>query len=280
MYIHIVDSRRMSTRQNVTRSLALVALLAVTAACGSDDTATRPRTQHGGGRVDADLGRSEQRRRPGDVAARLLPERHPRPGDHRRGRRACSPMPSATTSSSRLSTFNSGHRGDRGDLLRRPRRHLHRPEPGHQRLRPAPTARRCASSPAPPRAARRSSSARASSHRRTSPARSSPRRRSATPRTSRCAPGCSSKGYETDTSGGGDVSITPQDNADTLAAFQSGAVRRRLGARAVGDPTRARRRRPGAGERSRAVARRPVRHHAPDRRDRVPRGAPRCDPAT
>ncbi len=31
-------------------------------------------------------------------------------------------------------------------------------------------------------------------------------------------------GFETDTSGGGDVSITPQDNADTLAAFQSGAL--------------------------------------------------------
>lgn len=32
------------------------------------------------------------------------------------------------------------------------------------------------------------------------------------------------QGYETDTSGGGDVSITPQDNADTLAAFQTGQL--------------------------------------------------------
>jgi NitT/TauT family transport system substrate-binding protein len=32
------------------------------------------------------------------------------------------------------------------------------------------------------------------------------------------------EGYETDQSGGGDVSITPQDNADTLAAFQAGSV--------------------------------------------------------
>ena len=32
------------------------------------------------------------------------------------------------------------------------------------------------------------------------------------------------QGYETDTSGGGDVSITPQANADTLAAFQTGAL--------------------------------------------------------
>jgi sulfonate transport system substrate-binding protein len=33
-----------------------------------------------------------------------------------------------------------------------------------------------------------------------------------------------SQGLKTDTSGGGDVKITPQDNADTLTAFQSGAI--------------------------------------------------------
>jgi NitT/TauT family transport system substrate-binding protein len=32
------------------------------------------------------------------------------------------------------------------------------------------------------------------------------------------------EGYETDTAGGGDVSITPQDNADTLTAFQAGDI--------------------------------------------------------
>jgi sulfonate transport system substrate-binding protein len=32
------------------------------------------------------------------------------------------------------------------------------------------------------------------------------------------------QGYETDTSGGGDVSITPLDNADTLTAFQAGQL--------------------------------------------------------
>ena len=32
------------------------------------------------------------------------------------------------------------------------------------------------------------------------------------------------QGYETNTSGGGDVSITPQENADTLAALQSGTL--------------------------------------------------------
>ena len=74
---------------------------------------------------------------------------------------------------------------------------------------------------------RRSVARRPRGHRRrrpTSPAPRSPSRRSATPRTSRCGPGCSKQGYATDTSGGGDVHITPQDNADTLAAFQSGAL--------------------------------------------------------
>jgi NitT/TauT family transport system substrate-binding protein len=32
------------------------------------------------------------------------------------------------------------------------------------------------------------------------------------------------QGYETDTAGGGDVSVTPQDNPDTLAAFQAGEL--------------------------------------------------------
>jgi NitT/TauT family transport system substrate-binding protein len=32
------------------------------------------------------------------------------------------------------------------------------------------------------------------------------------------------QGYETDTAGGGDVAVTPQDNPDTLAALQSGAL--------------------------------------------------------
>ncbi len=32
------------------------------------------------------------------------------------------------------------------------------------------------------------------------------------------------QGYETDTAGGGDVSVRPQDNPDTLAAFQSGEL--------------------------------------------------------
>jgi NitT/TauT family transport system substrate-binding protein len=32
------------------------------------------------------------------------------------------------------------------------------------------------------------------------------------------------KGYETDQSGGGDVAITPQENPDTLTAFQDGSI--------------------------------------------------------
>ena len=45
-------------------------------------------------------------------------------------------------------------RGHRGAVRRRHRRHLHRPEPGHQRLRRSRTARPSGSSPAPRRAAR------------------------------------------------------------------------------------------------------------------------------
>ena len=53
--------------------------------------------------------------------------------------------------------------------------------------------------------------------------------------------------------------------------------RRRMGARAVGDPPRARRWRPRAGQRGRPVARRRLRHDPPDRVDGVPRRAPRRD---
>ena len=67
-------------------------------------------------------------------------------------------------------------RGRRGALRRRPRRHLHRPQPGHQRLRQVRAARRSASSPAPPRAARSSSSSPRS------PTRRGPRRARSSPR--------------------------------------------------------------------------------------------------
>ena len=71
---------------------------------------------------------------------------------------------------------------------------------------------------------------------RTSRARRSPRRSSATPRTSPCATGCRSKGLKTDTKGGGDVSIVPQENAQTLQTVRDRRHRRRLGARAVRHP--------------------------------------------
>ena len=98
------------------------------------------------------------------------------------------------------------HRGHRGAVRRRDRRHVHRPEPGDQRLRPVRAARRCASSPASPRAARRSSSVTSIN----APER--PRGQdagdavsSATPRTSPCGPGWRQQGYKTDETGGGDV---------------------------------------------------------------------------
>ena len=79
--------------------------------------------------------------------------------------------------------------GLRGPLRRRHRRHLHRPQPGHQRLRRSPTARPSGSSRGPPRAGPCSWSSRRSTGRPTSRARSSPRPSSATPRTSPCARG-------------------------------------------------------------------------------------------
>ena len=62
-------------------------------------------------------------------------------------------------------------------------------------------------------------------------------------------------GLKTDKSGGGDVAVVPQANADTLDRVQDRRHRRRLGARAVGDPPRAGGRRQGAGRREDAVAR-------------------------
>jgi NitT/TauT family transport system substrate-binding protein len=51
-----------------------------------------------------------------------------------------------------------------------------------------------------------------------------PRPPSATRRTWPCGPGCATRGYETDQSGGDDVAITPQENPDTLTAFQDGSI--------------------------------------------------------
>ena len=97
---------------------------------------------------------------------------------------------------------------------------------------------------------------------------------SATPRTSRCAPGSRSQGLETDTAGGGDVRSSRRRTPTTLETFKAGDDRRRLGARAVGDPADQGGRRQGARRRARPVARGQVRHHPPDRAHQVPRGAP------
>ena len=113
--------------------------------------------------------------------------------------------PRRRTSTLELSTFNSGTEVDRGAVLRRHRRHVHRAQPGDQRLRQV--RRRGAAHRRRHHVGRRLAR-RPRGHRRrrpTSPARRWPRRRSATPRTSPCGPGCAEQGYETDTSGGGDV---------------------------------------------------------------------------
>ena len=86
------------------------------------------------------------------------------------------------------------------------------------------------------------------------------------------------QGFETDTSGGGDVSITPQENADTLAAFQAGRPRRCVGARAVGHSPRRGGRWPRARRRSRALAGRALRDHTSHRGEGIPRRSPRRRP--
>ena len=81
-----------------------------------------------------------------------------------------------------------------------------------------------------------------------------------------------SQGLKTDTQGGGDVSIMPQDNADHARRVQAAAT-----STAPGCPSRGRRRlvQEGGGkvlvDESDAVARGQVRHHPPDRRHEVPR---------
>ena len=190
-------------------------------------------------------------RRAGHAAARLLPERHPRPGDHRRRRPACSPRPLGPNVTLETSTFNSGTEvieamfsgaldasfigpnpaingyaksGRRGPAHRRRHdvgRRLARRPRGHRRRRP------------------------------TSPARRWRRRRSATPRTSPCARGSRSRATRPTPRGGGDVSITPQDNADTLTAFQSGAIDGAWVPEPWATPPRQRGRRPRARRTSR-----------------------------
>ena len=159
------------------------------------------------------------------------------------------------------------HRGDRGAVLRRDRRQLHRPQPGDQRLRQV---RRRGAAHRRRHDVGRRLAGRPRGHRR--PGRPAGKTL-ATPSLGNTQDVAlrawlPTQGFATDTSGGGDVAITPQENADTLAAFQGGAHRRRLGARAVGDPPDPRGRRPRARRRGRPVARRAVRHHPPDRRDR------------
>ena len=109
---------------------------------------------------------------------------------------------------------------------------------------PSPTARPCASSPGPPRAARS-----------WSPSRRSPApahlegKKIATPQLGNTQDVAlrawlKEQGFETDDQGGGDVSIVPQENAQTLDDLQGRRHRRRLGARALGHPAHPGGRRP------------------------------------
>ena len=78
-----------------------------------------------------------------------------------------------------------------------------------------------------------------------------------------------SKGLNTDTTGGGDVQIRPQDNATTPERVQGRRARRSMGARAVGDAAGQRGRRQDPGRRGRPLAAGQVRHHAAHRHQRA-----------
>ena len=177
-------------------------------ACGDDDDDGAAATAATAAPARRHRGVASQRH--GDVgrdrhpAPRLLPQRHPRPGDHRRRDRVVRGGARARRRA-RARHVQLRHRGDRGAVRRRHRRQLHRAQPGDQRLRPVrrrgPAHRRRAR----PRAAPRSSCARAST----------------TPEdlagTTLASPSLGNtqdvalrawladQGYETDTSGGGDV---------------------------------------------------------------------------
>ena len=81
------------------------------------------------------------------------------------------------------------------------------------------------------------------------------------------------QGYATTLEGGGDVSVTPQDNAQTLETFKAGQIDGGWVPEPWASQAHPRSRRPRPGRRARPLARRPVRHDAPRRPDRVPRSS-------
>ena len=241
-------------------SATTAAASATTAGDDGDDHRGGRRRHHRGG------GRRHRRRRAGHAAPRLLPERHPRPGDPRRRRTALFAKALGPNVKLELSTFNAGtdvitamfsDALDASFIGPNPAINGYAKSEGDALRIVAGTtsggASLVVSKDITSAAAPQGQDARR-------------RRRSATPRTSPCARGSRTQGLTTDTSGGGDVSITPQENADTLNAFSSRRHLRGVGARAVGDPPGERGRRPRARQRGRPVARRQVRHDPPDRR--------------
>ena len=97
---------------------------------------------------------------------------------------------------------------------------------------------------------------------------------------SRCAAWLADEGFKTDTTGGGDVHITPTENAQTLTLFQQGEHRRRLAAGAVGVAPDHRRRRARARRRGRPLGGRRVPDDRAAGARRLPRGAPRVGRGT
>ena len=123
-----------SRRRFLGLALAGVVAAVGVAACGSDSKSSAARRQHRGGRRRHHHGRAaddDGPHREGDAAARLLPEHHPR---HRAGRRGQGHLPGQVGRERHVGDLDvqRRHQGLRGPGRRRHRRHLHRPQPGHQ----------------------------------------------------------------------------------------------------------------------------------------------------
>ena len=141
--------------------MAAVAALCAAAACGDDDDdgggdrhGTEPTTA-------ATTAPAATAVEPVTLRLGVLPQRHPRPGHHRRRGRASSPRPRARTSTSSSSRSTRAPRPSRR-CSPTPSTPASSGPTRPSTASPSPTARPCASSPAPRRAAPPSSSARAS----------------------------------------------------------------------------------------------------------------------
>ena len=117
-----------------------------------------------------------------------------------------------------------GHAGQRGDPVRRPRHHLHRAQPRDQHVRE--DQRRGGPRDLGLDLGRRVPRRQAGHHQRGRPQGQEDRDpgRSGNTQDVALRSWLKEQGLSTDTAGGGDVSVVPQDNAQTLETFQAGTI--------------------------------------------------------